>query len=317
MMKAMDQSAFRNALVLSGPTASGKSALALELAERINAEIVVMDSMTLYRGMDIGTAKPSLAERQRVPHHLLDCFDPWESANVAWYLREAADVCRAIEERGRRPLFVGGTLFYLKAILFGLFEGAPADPVVRARLEAEASAGGGESLHQRLSGVDPVSARRLHPNDTRRVVRALEVWEVTGRPLSEFQNQWHAPPLSEVEGLSGPARALFGTDRCVWLDWPRDELIARIETRVDAMMEAGWLDEVRQLRALPHPLSREAGEAIGYAELGQHLQGEGTLAEAVKRIKTRSRQYSRRQLTWLRHLPGCRPINPKTIQLTE
>lgn len=305
-----EPSPFRNALVLAGPTGSGKSALAIELAGVLDAEIVAMDSMTLYRGMDIGTAKPTLGERAGIPHHLLDVLDPSESANVAWYLREAAAVCQDIEARGRRPFFVGGTLFYLKAILFGLFDGPPANANVRARLEARAASEGADALHAELAGVDAISARRLHPNDVRRVVRALEVHELTGKPLSEWQNQWHAPPLGLVEGLSGPARTLFGESRCIWIDRPREELNARIEARVDVMLAAGWLDEVRRLWAGP-TLSREAGEAIGYAELADHLAGRISLEEATGTIKIRSRQYARRQLTWLRHLPGCRPVSSK------
>jgi tRNA dimethylallyltransferase len=181
---------FNQALILTGPTGSGKSRLALEVAERLGAEIVSMDSMALYRGMDVGTAKPSRADRGRVPHHLLDVLDPWESASVAWWLGRAADCCRDIAGRGRRPLLVGGTPLYLKALLFGLFDGPPADESVRRRLAAEAERDGREALHDRLARVDPACAGRLHPNDLRRVIRALEVWELTGRPISAWQTQW-------------------------------------------------------------------------------------------------------------------------------
>src|SRR5262245_34618027 len=163
---------FRSSLGLTGPTGSGKTAIALGLAERLGAEIVAMDSMTLYRGLDIGTAKPSVEDRRRVPHHLTDVLDPWESGSVAWWLEKARDSVRAIESRGRRVLFVGGTPLYLKALLAGLFEGPPADAEVRARLEAEAETIGAEGLHAKLAAVDPLIANRLHPNDLRRVVRA-------------------------------------------------------------------------------------------------------------------------------------------------
>src|SRR5215213_10182394 len=169
---AVVAASFSNALVLTGPTASGKSGLALELAARLNAEIISADSMTLYRGMDIGTAKPSAADRARVPHHLIDVLDPWESANVAWWLERAAAHVRDIESRGKTALFVGGTPFYLKALLCGLFPSPPSDLELRRRLETEARAQGNAALHARLAGVDPESAVRLHPNDVRRVVRA-------------------------------------------------------------------------------------------------------------------------------------------------
>src|SRR5262245_43488586 len=170
---------FRNVLVLTGPTASGKTALGVALAERLGAEIVSMDSMALYRGMDIGTAKPGPDERRRVPHHLIDVLDPWESGSVAWWLERATACCREIEARGKRVLFVGGTPLYLKALLCGLFDGPPADPDLRRRLLREADQIGRQVLHERLARVDPAAAARLHPNDLHRVVRALEVWEHT------------------------------------------------------------------------------------------------------------------------------------------
>lgn len=281
-------SAFADALVLTGPTGSGKSAVALELAQRIGADIISMDSMTLYRGLDIGTAKPSREEQARVRHHLIDVLDPWDSANVAWWLDRAADACADIRLRGRRPLFVGGTPFYLKALLCGLFDSPPADPQLRQRLEAEADPA---ALHTRLAKVDPTTAARLHVNDVRRVVRALEVWELTGQPISAFQQSWDAPPAPLP---------------CVVLNWPRDELYRRIDSRVDAMLAAGWLDEVRRLADLPRPLSKEAAQALGYRELLAHLNG-ADWAETVVLIKTRTRQFAKRQLTWFRNLDNCHP----------
>ena len=287
---------FENAFILTGPTASGKSQLALTLAERLGAEIVSMDSMALYRGMDVGTAKPSQDDRRRVPHHLLDVLDPWESASVAWWLRRAADCCRDIERRDRRVLFVGGTPLYLKAILYGLFDGPPADEILRGRLTEEAERLGSPALHARLAAVDAVSAARLHPNDVRRVVRALEVWQLTGRPLSAWQTQWAVPADADA------GRPVL------FLNPPRAELYARIDERVRRMIADGLAEEVRALRRLPRPLSREAAQAVGYREMFDHLEGRAGLEETIVRIQTRSRNLAKRQLTWFRSLPRCVPV---------
>ncbi len=287
---------FPNALILTGPTGSGKSRLAMTVAERLGAEIIAMDSMTLYRGMDIGTAKPSVAERQRVRHHLLDVLDPWQSASVAWWLAQATQCYHEIAARGKRVLFVGGTPLYLKALLHGLFDGPPANDALRERLTAEANRDGGAALHHRLAAVDPVAAARLHPNDVRRIIRALEVWELTGRPISSHQSQWKEPPRDT-------------NNRVLWLDMPRPQLYARINERVRQMMATGLLDEVRRLRELPVPLSREASQALGYKELFDHLDGHAPLEESIERIQTRSRQFAKRQLTWFRQIPQCHPAS--------
>jgi tRNA dimethylallyltransferase len=304
---------FQTVLVLTGPTGSGKSQLGVELAERLGAEIVSMDSMALYRGMDIGTAKPSLDDRRRVSHHLIDVLDPWESASVAWWLERAADCCREIEGRGRRVLFVGGTALYLKALCCGLFDGPSADDALRQRLSEEAQRDGGHALHDRLVQVDPTTAGRLHPNDVRRVIRALEVWELTGQPISAWQTQW-------LEGKQGGESTTPGVreltpglgddiPQVLWLDLPRVELYARIDARVDAMLAAGLVDEVRALRQSPRPLSREAAQALGYKEMFDYLDSFASLDETARRIRTRSRNYAKRQLTWFRHLPFARPAS--------
>jgi tRNA dimethylallyltransferase len=307
---------FQNRLILTGPTGSGKSTLSLELAERLKAEIISMDSMALYRGMDIGTAKPDATARRRVPHHLLDVLDPWESASVAWWLKEAAACVRAIELRGKQALFVGGTPMYLKALLRGLFDGPAADEAVRQRLFQEAEVQGGEALHRRLARVDPVTAARLHVHDLRRVIRALEVWELTGTPISHWQQQWRRQPtpVSALPAATADSRPVLApgekphTFPVLVLDLPRTQLYARIDGRVKEMMDAGLLDEVRALRQLPRPLSREAAQALGYKELFEYLEGRCPLDEAVTRIQTRSRQFAKRQLSWFRHLPECRLV---------
>jgi tRNA dimethylallyltransferase len=291
--------AFRAATVLTGPTGSGKSSLALEFAERTGAEIVAMDSMTLYHGLDVGTAKPTAADRARVPHHLIDVLDPWESASVAWWLDRAAESVADILARGRRVLIVGGTPLYLKAILHGLFDGPPADRELRSRLESNADAGA--DLHGRLSMVDPAAAAKLHPHDRRRLVRALEVWELTGRPISDWQREWTRPVEN---GLP-----VYCIDR------PRDELYCRIDRRVVEMLAAGWLDEARRLRRLPRPVSREVLAAIGYRELFEFLNGTRTWDDTVGLIRQRTRRYAKRQLTWFRHLPAVRFVPPELTSL--
>jgi tRNA dimethylallyltransferase len=297
----MSPDIFRNSLILTGPTGSGKSALAIEWAERHDAEIVSMDSMALYRGMDIGTAKPDAEQRRRVPHHLIDVLDPWESASVAWWLDRAAECVRDIESRGRRALIVGGTPLYLKALLYGLFDGPPADPELRRRLTDEAERLGSTALHAQLAAIDAAMAARLHPNDVRRIIRALEVWQLTGRPLSAWQTQW--------------SKSVPGTPRALWLDLPREELYARIDRRVLQMIDAGLFDEAAALRQLPRALSREAAQAAGYQEAFEYLEGKTTRDETIRLIQTHSRQLAKRQLTWFRQMKECRPITPLEIDL--
>ena len=276
-------SPFASALILTGPTGSGKTALALTLAEQLNAEIVAADSMTVYRGLDIGTAKPTAADRARIRHHLVDDLDVWESADVAWWLARAAEACADIVARGKRPLVVGGTPFYVKALLYGLFDGPRADAGVRAELEAEAAATGPAALHARLAEVDPPTAARLHPNDVRRVVRALEVFAVTGRPISALQQSWTQPPAPVPVAV---------------LDWPRAELYRRIDTRVGTMLSSGWVDEARRVMATDRPPGREAAKALGYAELAAVGRGEMALVDARGLIQTKTRQFAKRQLTF-------------------
>jgi tRNA dimethylallyltransferase len=289
---------FQNAYVLTGPTGSGKTARSIDLAGELGAEIIAMDSMTLYRGMDIGTAKPRPGEQKKVRHHLLDVLDPWESASVAWWRSHAMAIARDIEARGKRVLFVGGTPLYLKSLIYGLFAGPAADEAIRDRLRQVAAEEGPDALHRQLSRVDAQSAARLHPRDLRRVVRALEVHELTGRPISEWQQEWSRPPSSGAG------------NQIICLNPPRALLYDRINQRVDAMITAGFLDEVRRLKQLGRPLSREATQALGYKEVSVHLDGGTSIDEAIERTKTRSRNFAKRQLTWFRHLPGCHFLDP-------
>jgi tRNA dimethylallyltransferase len=285
-----DIAVFDDAHILTGPTASGKSALGLVLAERLGAEILCMDSMTVYRGMEIGTAKPGAGERRKVPHHLLDLCEPWEGASVAWWLDHAAQAARDVTERGKSVLVVGGTPLYLKAMLCGMFAGPEVDLQLRQKLEAQPNA----VLQAQLRQVDPKAADRIHLNDHKRLVRALEVYHLTGKPISELQQQSEQPRPRRRPAL--------------WLDWPRDVLYRRIEARVDQMLVDGWVEEVRKLRELPKPLSKEAGQAAGYRELSEYIAGQCSYQGAVERTRTRSRQLAKRQLTWFRNFPGLVPV---------
>jgi tRNA dimethylallyltransferase len=306
---------FQNALVLTGPTGSGKTQLALELAGWMNAEIISMDSMAVYRRMDIGTAKATHQQRAQVPHHLVDLLEPWESASVAWWLDQAKRLTADIEARGRQVLFVGGTPLYLKALMCGLFDGPPADPAIRERLTAEAASLGSAVLHDRLAAADPACAARLHPNDVRRMVRALEVYELTGKPMSEWQTQWtrgeERGAKDEEDADPAPRPSPLAPLR---LDLPRDLLYARINRRVEEMFAAGLVEEVRQLRAMEKPLSLEARQALGYKEVFDLLDGTMTLEETIVHVQTRSRNFAKRQIAWFRHLPGCQPV---TMELTR
>jgi tRNA dimethylallyltransferase len=299
MNRPMDENAFQRAIYLTGPTASGKTAVGVALARRLDAEVVAMDSMTIYRGTDIGTAKPTLAERGGIPHHLIDVIEPWESASVADYRDWAIETVAAIEARGRRALFVGGTALYLKALLRGLFDGPGSDPELRRRLEQEAEATGDAVLHARLAALDPTTAARLHPHDRRRVVRALEVIERTGRPISAFQVEHQRPAPAGVQVYA--------------MELPRAILYDRINRRVRGFFDAGLVEEVRTLQADARPLSAVAAQGIGYREVIAMLAGQATLNETIDRIQTRSRQFAKRQATWFRGLEEVHsfPIAPE------
>lgn len=281
--------------ILAGPTASGKSAVGMQLAERIDAEIIALDSMTLYRGMNIGTAKPTADDCRQVPHHLVDVLDPSEEFSVVEYLEAAQAACEEIVARKKNPLFIGGTGMYLKALLRGVFPGPAANWEIRRRLEQSAREEGAESLWNRLQQIDPPTAARLSVNDIRRVIRALEVYELTGEPMSAQQQQVALPVEQRPQHV-------------YWISPPRDWLHRRIEQRVREMMSAGWLEEVRHLLMRNKPLSRTARQALGYQELFAQLEGKWTQDEAVSQITVRTRQFAKRQHTWYRHLEEVRPI---------
>lgn len=280
---------------VTGATASGKTAVGCALAEQVGGEVVSVDSMAVYRGLDLGTAKPTPAEQVRIPHHLLDLLPPSEEFSLANYLTAAHAAVVDIRGRGREPVFAGGTHLYLKALLRGLYTGPPADWEFRRQVAAQAAAAGPGWLHTVLARVDPIAAARLHPSDTRRLIRALEVFRLTGSPLSTWQQQFDR---------ARPAEAC----RVFWLDWPRPLLYKRIEARVDAMFRAGLVQEVRSLLDSGMHFGRTASQALGYREVLEHLQGRRDLAATIELVKTRTRQFAKRQLTWLRSLSECRRI---------
>lgn len=280
-----------NIVALAGPTASGKSAAGLLLAQALDAEIVSVDSALVYRGMDIGTAKPTPEERARVAHHLIDIRDPARAYSAAEFAADALQAASGIRARGRRVLLVGGTMLYFKALTEGLAAMPPADPDVRAELEARAAREGWPALHAQLATVDPATAARLAPNDAQRVQRALEVFRVSGRPLS----QWHASASSTPALKPDLFLSLEPQDRA-WLH-------ARIEQRFDAMLAAGFLDEVRRLHARGD-LHRElpSMRSVGYRQAWEALAGEWPLGSVRERGIAATRQLAKRQLTWLRGL---------------
>lgn len=282
--------------LIIGCTGSGKGALGRELARRIGAEIISLDSMKVYRRMDIGTAKPSREVRGAIPHHLIDVVEPWQEFSVAQFDTLAQEAIADIHRRGRPILVVGGTPMYLKALTEGLFEGPGADPDIRRRLHEQAETMGLDGLYRRLERVDPQAAARIHPNDLRRIVRALEVHELTGSTITALQTQW------DRGGARFDAR-LIGLRR------ERSDQAHRINERVRRMIEAGWVDEVRRLLAEGRPMSLTARKALGYGEIIEHLEGRGSLADAVELIKIRTRRFAKAQRTWFRRFRAAQWID--------
>lgn len=285
------------ALCITGPTAAGKTALALEIARRVPVEIISVDSAMVYRGLDIGTAKPDRAVLDAVPHHLIDIRDPEESYSAGAFRRDALDLIEGISAAGRLPLLAGGTLLYFRALMRGLAPLPGANPAWRAALDARAEREGWPSLHAELARVDPAAARRIAPTDRQRIQRALEVHAATGQRISELQRE--NPPPPDIRFL---AFALLGVQREV--------LYERIAERFDQMLAAGLLDEVRRLKERPAMRAElPAMRAVGYRQLWAHLDGDCTLAEARDRAITATRRYAKRQLTWLGAEPGYQRLD--------
>ena len=273
----------RSLLVIVGPTAVGKTALSLHLAEVFDGEIVSADSRLLYRGMDIGTAKPTPAEQARVPHHLIDVANPDETVGLAEYQEQAYAAIDAIHERDRLPILVGGTGQYVRAVVEGWrIPRVPPHPDLRAELEAQAAREGPDALHARLAALDPVAAERIHPNNVRRVIRALEVCLVTGRPISEQQGK-RPPPYPILQ---------------IGLTMDRETLYARIDRRVEGMIEAGLVEEVRRLIEAGYDWHLPPMSGLGYVQFQPYFEGSATLEEVVTEIKHETHRFVRHQYNW-------------------
>ncbi len=278
-------------IVILGCTAAGKSDLAEALAEKTGGELLAVDSMQVYRGMDIGTAKPPAEIRNRLPYTMLDVADPWETFSAARFVAQARPIVDSAAQENRPLVIVGGTILYLRSLLQGLFEGPGADENIRSELSQRAQTEGTVPLHTELAKVDPEAAARIHANDLRRIVRALEVFRLTGTPISLLQTQWQA------EHPAIPAH-FIGIRR------EKESLNRRINARVKKMIEMGLEAEVRKLAAEPRGFSQEAASAVGYRQLLDHFAGQCSLEEAVEQIKIGTRYLAKMQRTWLKRWPG-------------
>ena len=275
-------------VAIVGPTATGKTELSLELAEQFHGEIISGDSMQVYRGMDIGTAKAAPHELARVPHHLIDIIYPAEEYSVALFQQSATRLITEINQRGRLPFLVGGTGLYIESVTHRFqFSQSAQDPELRDRLQRIAETEGVESLHARLAAVDPITAERLHPNDVKRVIRALEIYENTGCKMSDYQIRAEQSPYDLV---------------MIGLTMERKILYQRINERVDRMIEAGLVEEVRRLLDQGYSPSLTSMQGLGYKELIPYLYGEITLEKAIQDIKKRTRHFAKRQLSWFRRM---------------
>lgn len=286
-------------LAVVGPTGSGKTALGIALAERLGTEIVSADSMQVYRGMEIGTGAPTAAEQARVKHHFISFLDPGSLFSAGDFQRLASDVVVQLNRQGKTAVVVGGSGLYLRALIDGLFDGPGRDETIRARLNDEAHTLGVHTLYEKLQAIDPDYAEQIRPNDLRRIVRALEVYEVSGQPLSVH----HRDQQEERRGFDAVR---------VLIDWPRPLLYERINARVDEMMRSGFLDEVRRLHADGYAPHLERLRSLGYRDMLAHLRGEQNLDEAVAAMKQATRNFAKRQLTWFRADPRIHwlPMTP-------
>lgn len=307
--------------ILVGQTASGKNAVAFHLAGLIDAEIISVDSMKIYRGMDIGTSKPSLEQRKKPRYHLIDIVNPWESYNVAEFVKDCDSAIADIIKRGKKPLLVCGTPLYLKALLYGIFSGLSSSPELRAELEKTASEKGLDSLYEQLKKIDPARVSgtdRIHPNDKKRIIRAIEVYTLSGKPISSLQTHFNKNELRYQATIVGLKRT-------------SEDLYQRINERVEKMFRQGLVDEVKRLVDSPHPLrgehqgsspvrdglSRQTECAVGYKEVIKYLNEELTLEQTKELIKKNTRHLAKRQMTWFRRFPEINWIECPPDAITD
>jgi len=322
-------------ILILGVTASGKGRLAFDLADSMGAEIISIDSMKVYRRMNIGTGKPPEEARRRIKYHLIDIVEPSDSFSVGTFLDAALHAIEQMRSRNRPVVAVGGTALYIKALLYGLFEGPPSDEQIRTRLKAQAQAEGLDELHRQLREIDPDAAQRIHPNDAKRIIRALEVHQITGRPISSLQQQWPEDrkqktedreqktevgdrqssiehPVSSIEN-----RASKHNWTIIGLRREKTEENKRINARAKRMIDVGLVDEVKALLAEDRPLSKQARCAIGYAEIIEHLTGRMSLEEAVELIKKNTRRLAKGQRTWFKTFKNVNWLDVEAEELAE
>jgi tRNA dimethylallyltransferase len=274
-------------ILILGVTASGKGRLAFDLADSTDAEIISIDSMKVYRRMDIGTAKPPKRARERITYHLIDIVEPSDSFSVGAFLDAASEAIEQIKSRNKKIIAVGGTALYIKSLLYGLFEETGSDERIRTKLRARSQTEGPAVLHRELTSIDPVAADRINPNDARRIIRALEVYAITGKPISSFQKQWESRQPKHDWTIIGLYR-------------DKTDASSRINRRVKKMIDAGLVEEVRSLLDEEKPLSKQARCAIGYAEIIEHLNGRMDLKDAIEQIKINTRRLAKSQRTWFK-----------------
>ena len=301
--------------VLTGPTACDKTEIGFTVAQKIKGEIVSADSMLFYRGMDIGTAKPSPGMRELVPHHFIDIIDPWESYSVGRYVDDVEALISDVDSEERKFLVVGGSPLYIKGLVDGIFNGPAADWDIRRELEELADEKGNQHVHDILQKIDPAKAGELHPNNLRRIIRAIEVYRITGKPVSVLQEQYKLAKKSYQFKIMCLARE-------------KEDIYRRINERVETMFDKGLVDEVRSLLDNPRGLSKQAKQALGYKEVIQYLDGGFTLDDAKEMVKQSTRRFAKRQMTWFRSFPdiqwleadeheGSGPISDEIITLLE
>jgi len=282
-------------ILITGVTASGKGRLAFDLACEIDAEIISVDSMKVYKRMDIGTAKPPKEAREKIRYHLIDIVEPSESFSIGRYLELTNEAITDIKSRGKTVIAVGGTALYIKALLYGLFEGPGSDEKIRKELKQQAETLGLEKLYSELEKIDPDAAERIHPNDEKRIIRALEVYQLTGKPISDFQQQW--PKVQNAK------QTLLHKFKIIALRRQKQVESRRINSRVKKMIDDGLVDEVKSLLAEDEPLSKQAASAIGYVEIIDYLKGKTALEDAIELIKKNTRHLAKHQRTWFKTFP--------------